>query len=56
VPAALTASTTGDILAVLELVDEFGIRMILADAVEAWIVAEEIAKRDVRVVITTRQK
>lgn len=56
VPAALTASTTGDILAALELVDEFGIRMILADAVEAWIVAEEIAKRDVRVVITPRQK
>ena len=56
VPAALTASTTGDILAALELVDEFGIRMILADAVEAWIVAEEIAKRDVRVVINPRQK
>jgi imidazolonepropionase-like amidohydrolase len=56
VPAAMTASTTGDILAALELVDEFGIRMILADAVEGWIVAEEIAKRDVRVVITPRQK
>ena len=56
VPAAMTASTTDDILAALELVDEFGIRMILADAVEAWIVAEEIAKRDVRVVITPRQK
>jgi len=56
VPAALTASTKGDILAALELVDEFGIRMIFADAVEAWIVAEEIAKRDVRVVINPRQK
>ncbi len=56
VPAVITASTTGDILAALELVDEFGIRMILTDAVEAWIVAEEIAKRDVRVVITPRQK
>ncbi|MGB2865129.1 MAG: amidohydrolase family protein [Sedimentisphaerales bacterium] len=56
VPAALTASTIGDILAALELVDEFGIRLILADAVEAWIVAEEIAKRDVRVVITPREK
>ena len=55
-PAALNASTTGDILAALELVDEFGIRMILADAVEAWTVAEEIAKRDVRVIITPRQK
>jgi len=56
VPAALVASTADDILAALELVDEFGIRMILADAVEAWIVAEEIAKRDVRVVINPRQK
>ena len=56
VPAVVAASTTGDILAILELVDEFGIRMILADAVEAWIVAEEIAKRDVRVIITPRQK
>lgn len=56
VPAVVTASTTGDILAALELVDEFGIRMILEDAVEAWIVAEEIAKRDVRVIITPRQK
>jgi imidazolonepropionase-like amidohydrolase len=56
IPAALTASTTGDILAALELVDEFGIRMVLMGAVEAWIVAEEIAKRDVRVIITPRQK
>ena len=56
VPAVVQASTTGDILAALELVDEFGIRMILANAVEAWIVAEEIAKRDVRVIITPRQK
>jgi imidazolonepropionase-like amidohydrolase len=56
VPAVVTASTANDILADLELVDEFGIRMILTDAVEAWIVAEEIAKRDVRVVINPRQK
>jgi len=56
VPAVVTASTTGDILAALELVDEFGIRMVLANADEAWIVAEEIAKRDVCAVITPRQK
>jgi imidazolonepropionase-like amidohydrolase len=56
VPAVVVASTVDDILAALELVDEFGIRLILADAVEAWIVAEDIAKRDVRVVITPRQK
>jgi imidazolonepropionase-like amidohydrolase len=56
VPVVVTASTANDILADLELVDEFGIRMILTDAVEAWIVAEEIARRDVRVVINPRQK
>ena len=36
--------------------DEFGIRMILAGAVEGWIVAEEIAKRDVSLIITPRDK
>ena len=56
VPAVVAASTVDDILAALELVDEFGIRLILADAAEAWIVAEDIAKRDVRVVITPREK
>jgi imidazolonepropionase-like amidohydrolase len=56
VPIAVTASTANDILADLELVDDFGIRMILTGAVEAWIVAEDIAKRDVRVVITPREK
>ena len=56
VPAVIPASTTGDILAALEFVDEFGIRMVLANADEAWIVAEEISKRDVRVIITPRQK
>jgi len=55
-PAALGATTADDILAALELVDEFGIRMILAGAVEGWIVAEEIAKRDVSVIITPREK
>ena len=55
-PAALSAATADDILAALELVDEFGIRMILTGAVEGWIVAEEIAKRDVSVIITPREK
>lgn len=55
-PVALSATTADDILAALELVDEFGIRMILEGAVEAWTVAEEIAKRDVSVIITPRDK
>jgi len=55
-PAALSATTADDILAALELVDEYGIRMILTGAVEGWIVAEEIAERDVSVIITPREK
>ncbi len=55
-PAVLSAATAGDILAALELVDEFGIKMILTGVVEGWTVAEEIAKRDVSVIITPREK
>ena len=54
--ARLRATTTDDILAALELVDEFGIRVIMEDAVEAWTVAEEIGKRDVSLIITPRSK
>ena len=56
VPARVAPSTADDILAALEIVDEFGIRMILDSSVEAWTVAEEIAKRDVSLVITPRAK
>jgi len=55
-PARLTAATADDILAALELVDDFGIRLIIEDAIEGWIVAEDIAKRDVAVIITPRDK
>ncbi len=55
-PARLQAATAADILDTLELVDEFGIRIIIEDAAEGWVVAEEIAKRDVCVIITPRQK
>ena len=40
----------------MELVDEFGIKIIIEDAIEGWIVVEEIARRDVCVIITPRQK
>lgn len=55
-PARLEAATADDILAALELVDEFGIRIILEGGIEAWIVAQEIAKRDVSLIITPRDK
>jgi imidazolonepropionase-like amidohydrolase len=55
-PARLRAATASEILQTLEIVDEFGIRIIIEDAVEGWIVAEEIAKRNVSVIITPRAK
>lgn len=54
--ALIQASDARDILAALELVDEFGIKMILYGAVEAWTVAQDIAKRDVAVAIVPRAK
>ena len=56
IPARITADRADDILAALELADEFGIRIVLEGAYEAWIVAEEISRRDVSLVITPRQK
>ncbi|MCZ6688686.1 MAG: amidohydrolase family protein [Planctomycetota bacterium] len=56
VPARIAASSADDILAALELADEFGIRLVLEGAHESWIVAEEISKRDVCLVITPRRK
>jgi imidazolonepropionase-like amidohydrolase len=55
-PARLEAERASEILAVLELVDEFKFRLILEGAVEAWTVADQIARRDVKVIITPRAK
>ncbi len=55
-PARLQATTATEILDIVELIDEFGMRVIIEDAIEAWIVAEEIAKHDIRLIITPRDK
>ena len=55
-PARLSASSANDILAALELVDDFGLRMILDDVVEGWTVPEAIARRQVEVVVAPRQQ
>lgn len=52
----LSAMTASEILALLELVDEFRFPLIIEDAVEAWTIAEEIARRDVTLIITPRAK
>ena len=55
-PARISASGANDILAALQLVDDFGIRLILEGVVEGWTVPEEIAKRGVDVIISPREK
>lgn len=55
-PARMRAVTADEILAALEIMDEFNIRIIMEDAVEAWIVADEIAERGVLLIITPRQE
>lgn len=55
-PARLRATTAAELLDIVELIDEFDIRVIIEDAIEAWVVAEEIAKHDIRLIITPRDK
>ncbi len=56
ISARLQATTTAELLGIVELIDEFDIGVIVEDAVEAWVVAEEIAKHDIRLIITPRDK
>ena len=56
VPARISANKADDLLAALELADEFGIRLVLEGAHESWTVAEEISKRDASLIIVPRQK
>ncbi len=55
-PARFRAGTAAEMLDIVELIDEFGMSVIIEDAIEAWIVAEEIAKHDIRLIITPRDK
>lgn len=55
-PARLTATTASDILKALELINELSFRLIIEDATEAWTIAEEIAGKDVALIITPRAK
>ncbi|HLJ57239.1 MAG TPA: amidohydrolase family protein [Chthonomonadaceae bacterium] len=55
-PLRVVASTVGEIRWALSLVDEFDIRLVLTPATEAWIVADEIAKRGAMVIFTPRNR
>ena len=50
-PLAIHAHRASDLLAAMRLADEFKLKLVLVGAAEAWMVADEIAKRKVPVVI-----
>jgi imidazolonepropionase-like amidohydrolase len=52
----VTASTVSEIRWALKMVDDFGIRMVISPATEAWVIPEEIAKRNVLLIITARDR
>jgi imidazolonepropionase-like amidohydrolase len=50
-PLAIAAHRASDLLAAMRLADEFKLRLILLGAAEGWMVAEEIAKRKIPVIV-----
>jgi len=52
----VTASTVSDIRWALRLVDEFGIRIVITPATEAWLIADEIARRHVMLILNPRDR
>lgn len=52
----ITASDVSDIRWALKLVDDFGVKLVISPATEAWIIADEIAKRDVALIISARSR
>lgn len=52
----VNASSVSEIQWALRLVDDFGIRMVLTPATEAWVIPDEIAKRNVLLIITARDR
>lgn len=52
----VNASTVSEIQWALKLVDDFGIRVVLTPATEAWIIPDEIAKRNVMLIIVARDR
>jgi imidazolonepropionase-like amidohydrolase len=52
----VTASTVTEIRWALRLVDDFGLRIAITPATEAWIIADEIARRSVPLIITARSR
>ncbi|MGH7567176.1 MAG: amidohydrolase family protein [Gemmatimonadota bacterium] len=51
IPLIVEAHRASDILAVLEIADEFGARPVILGATEAWMVADELARRQIPVIL-----
>jgi imidazolonepropionase-like amidohydrolase len=51
VPLAVQANRASDLLAAMRLADEFNLRLVLMGASEAWMVAEQLARASVPVVV-----
>jgi imidazolonepropionase-like amidohydrolase len=51
VPLAIEANRASDLLAAMRLADEFKVRLVLLGASEGWMVAEQLAKANVPVVL-----
>jgi imidazolonepropionase-like amidohydrolase len=51
VPFAVQANRASDLLAAMRLADEFKLKLVLVGAAEGWMVADEIARRNVPVVV-----
>ena len=51
VPLAITAHRASDLLAAMRLAEEFKLRLVLLGAAEGWMVADEIARRKVPVIV-----
>ena len=50
-PLAIQANRASDLLAAMRLAEEFKLKLVLVGAAEGWMVADELAKRQVPVVI-----
>jgi imidazolonepropionase-like amidohydrolase len=51
IPLAVTAHRASDLLAAMRLAEEYQLRLVLMGAAEGWMVADEIARRKVPVVV-----
>ena len=52
----VTATTVSEIQWALRLVDDYGMRMVITPATEAWVIPNEIAKRNVMLIIVARDR